>query len=87
MTKYFCPAKLNKNIESTIKEETKLLFQEFGCKVYARVDYIIGKNGKPYFLEVNTLPGMTKTSLYPKSLNSFGLSFESLIKKIIDLSI
>ena len=64
MTKYFCPAKLNKTIESKINEETKLLFQEFGCKVYARVDYIIGKNGKPYFLELNTLPGMTKTSLF-----------------------
>ena len=87
MTKYFCPAKLNNNIESKINEETKLLFHEFGCKVYARVDYIIGKNGKPYFLELNTLPGMTKTSLFPKSLNSAGISFVSLIKKIIDLSL
>ena len=87
MAKYFCPAKLNKNTESAIIECTKLLFQEFGCKVYARVDYIIGKNGKPYFLEVNTLPGLTKTSLFPKSLNSVGLSFGSLIKKIIDLSL
>ncbi len=87
MTKYFCPAKLNNNIESKIAEETKLLFHEFGCEVYARVDYIIGKNGMPYFLELNTLPGMTKTSLFPKSLNSAGMSFSSLIKKIIDLSI
>lgn len=87
MTQYFCPAKLNPNIESIINEETKLLFHEFGCKVYARVDYIIGKNGKPYFLEINTLPGLTKTSLLPKSLNSAGISFVSLIKKIIDLSL
>ena len=87
MTQYFCPAKINHNIESIINEETKLLFNEFGCKVYARVDYIIGKNGKPYFLEVNTLPGMTKTSLLPKSLNFAGLSFISLVKKIIDLSL
>ena len=87
MTQYFCPAKLNYNIESIINEETKLLFHEFGCRVYARVDYIIGKNGKPYFLEINTLPGLTKTSLLPKSLNSAGISFISLIKKIIDLSL
>ncbi len=87
MTKYFCPAKLNNDIESKINEETKLLFHEFGCEVYARVDYIIGKNGMPYFLELNTLPGMTKTSLFPKSLNSAGMSFSSLIKKIIDLSL
>lgn len=87
MTKYYCPAKLNDNIESTICEETRLLFHEFGCKVYARVDYIIGKDNNPYFLEINTLPGMTKTSLLPKSLSSAGLSFRSLIKKIIDLSL
>ena len=87
MTKYFCPAKLNNDIESKINEETKLLFHEFGCEVYARVDYIIGKNGMPYFLELNTLPGMTKTSLFPKSINSAGMSFSSLIKKIIDLSL
>ena len=87
MTKYFCPAKLNHSIESAINEEAKLLFHEFGCEVYARIDYIIGNNGKPYFLEVNTLAGMTKTSLFPKSLKSAGISFVSLIKKIIDLSL
>ena len=43
MTKYICPAKLDKKVESIIKENTKLLFNEFDCKVYARVDYIIGK--------------------------------------------
>ena len=87
MTKYFCPANLNNSIISKISDDTKLLFQEFGCEVYARVDYIIGKNGKPYFLELNTLPGMTKTSLFPKSLNSAGVNFVSLIKKIINLSL
>lgn len=87
MTKYFCPANLNNSIISKINDDTKLLFHEFGCEVYARVDYIIGKNGKPYFLELNTLPGMTKTSLFPKSLNSAGVNFVSLINKIIDLSL
>ena len=87
MTQYYCPAKLNKKLESLINEDTELLFNEFGCKVYARVDYIIGKNGTPYFLEINTLPGMTKTSLLPKSLHSAGLSFVFLMKKIIDLSL
>ena len=87
MTKYICPAKLDKKVESIIKENSKLLFNEFDCKVYARVDYIIGKNDTPYFLEVNTLPGMTKTSLFPKSLDSAGLDFSSLVSKIIDLSL
>ncbi len=87
MTKYFCPAKLNDGITSLIKEDTELLFKEFGCNVYARVDYLIDKYGIPYFLEINTLPGMTSTSLLPKSLASAGISFESLIAKIVNLSL
>ena len=87
MTKYLCPAKLEDDIASLIKEDTELLFKEFGCSVYARIDFLIDNNGAPYFLEVNTLPGMTKTSLLPKSLASAGISFESLIAKIVELSI
>ena len=87
MAEYFCPAKLEIDVIDTIKEETELLFKEFGCNVYARVDYLIDKNGASYFLEVNTLPGMTATSLLPKSLASAGISFDSLIAKIVDLSI
>ena len=80
-------AKLDDYITNLIKEDTQLLFNEFGCSVYARVDYLIDKNGTPYFLEVNTLPGMTSTSLLPKSLASVGISFESLIAKIVKLSL
>ena len=87
MTKYFCPAKLDNKITSLIKEDTQLLFNQFGCNVYARIDYLIDKNGTPYFLEINTLPGMTSTSLLPKSLASRGISFESLISKIVKLSL
>ena len=86
MTKYVCPAKLDDGIASLIQENTQLLFNEFGCDVYARIDYLIDENGIPYFLEINTLPGMTPTSLFPKSLASVGMSFESLISKIVKLS-
>ena len=87
MTEYICPAKLENKLILSINKQTELLFGEFGCNVYARVDYIIGEDGHPYFLEVNTLPGLTKTSLMPKSLGSIGINFESLIAKIVDLSI
>ncbi len=87
MTEYICPAKLENKLVLLINKQTELLFGEFGCNVYARVDYIIGEDGHPYFLEVNTLPGLTKTSLMPKSLGSIGINFESLIAKIVDLSI
>lgn len=87
LTEYHCPAKLGRNLTNSIKEDTELLFNEFGCSVYARIDYLIDENGCHYFLEVNTLPGMTKTSLLPKSLASAGITFDLLIRKIVDLSI
>ena len=87
LTKYFCPAELEPKMTSFIKEDTALLFNEFGCDVYSRIDYIIDNDGFYNFLELNTLPGMTKTSLFPKSVATEGLSFTMLIKKIIELSL
>jgi D-alanine-D-alanine ligase len=56
------------------------------CSVYARVDMIIS-NGEPYVLEINTLPGMTKNSLFPKSAASVGISFSKLLDLIIQYSL
>ena len=86
-SKYICPAKLDNGIARKIREDTELIFNEFGCDVYARIDYIIDHYGHPNFLEVNTLPGMTNTSLFPKSVSKENVSFERLIKKILKLSL
>ncbi len=59
----------------------------FGCNVYGRADFILDNSGELFFLEMNTLPGMTSTSLVPKSANANGVSFEDLIKRILTLSI
>jgi D-alanine-D-alanine ligase len=56
------------------------------CSVYARVDILI-QDGEPYVLEINTLPGMTKNSLFPKSAASVGMSFSELLDNIIQLSL
>tara|TARA_Y100000748_G_scaffold301909_1_gene303016 strand:+ start:940 stop:1830 length:891 start_codon:yes stop_codon:yes gene_type:complete len=87
MTEYICPANLEKNIIVIIQKSTKLLFDCFGCSIYARADFILDHSGVPFFLEMNTLPGMTSTSLVPKSANANGVSFEELIRTIIMLSI
>ena len=58
-----------------------------GCKGYGRIDFIIDKNENYYFLEINTLPGMTSTSLLPIAAKAQGLSFSELVKKIIDLGL
>ena len=67
--------------------DTERLFQALGCEVYSRADYILDESGDYYFLEMNTLPGMTPTSLVPKSMESRGVVFEQLIKNIIKYSI
>ncbi|WP_163192052.1 D-alanine--D-alanine ligase [Clostridium thermarum] len=56
------------------------------CSVYARVDMLI-QDGEPYVLEINTLPGMTKNSLFPKSAAAVGMSFSDLLDNIIQLSL
>ncbi len=87
MSEYSCPADLEQNLVEKIESNTMVLFQNFDCSVYARADYILHKSGVPYFLEMNTLPGMTSTSLVPKSAYARGQSFKKLISSIIELSL
>lgn len=58
----------------------------FYCKAYVRIDMII-HDGVPYVLELNTLPGLTKTSLIPRSTAAKGLNFSDLLDKIIEYSL
>jgi D-alanine-D-alanine ligase len=74
---------LHKEVERMALETYKAL----KCKVYARVDMIINKKGVPYILEVNTLPGMTPASLFPKSASAKGISYSGLLDKIIETSL
>ena len=74
--------KLQKEVEFMALETYKLL----KCSVYARVDMIVS-NGVPYILEVNTLPGMTATSLFPKSVASVGIDYTKFIDLIIEGSL
>jgi len=87
LSEYDCPAKLKKKLVKKIKQNTMMLFKIFDCSVYARADFMLDNSGTPFFLEMNTLPGMTSTSLLPKSANAEGLSFNQLIEKIIKLSL
>ncbi|WP_297519374.1 D-alanine--D-alanine ligase [uncultured Clostridium sp.] len=73
---------LHKEVEQMAFETYKLL----KCSVYARVDMIIS-NGVPYILEVNTLPGMTETSLFPRSVAGAGIDYTSFIDLIIEGSL
>ena len=84
MSSYFCPAKFNDQITSKIKFDSELIFKALGCKGYGRIDYIIDKNMNYYFLELNTLPGMTSTSLLPIAAKALNISFNDLVHKIVN---
>ena len=83
MSSYFCPAKFNNQITSKIQFDSEFIFKALGCKGYGRIDYIIDKNMNYYFLELNTLPGLTATSLLPIAAEALDISFNELIHKII----
>lgn len=77
---------LKDSLQKEINEISRTCWNVFNCKAYVRVDIIIS-DGVPYVLELNTLPGMTQTSLIPRSAKSRGIEFSELLDKIIEYSL
>lgn len=80
---YEFPARISDSLTEQVQEFTETVFQVCGCRDYARVDYIIDSSEKPIFLEINSLPGLTPTSLLPKSVACNGLSFLELLENML----
>ncbi len=83
MTEYIIPAEIPPKIAEHLQHQALLAFNSVGCESYARVDFRLTKDYKTYCLEVNTLPGMTSTSLVPKMAKAAGIGFEELIDRIV----
>lgn len=83
-TQYFCPSGLTPDEEQELGRLALTAFKSVGCSGWGRVDLMRDKAGRFYLLEVNTLPGMTETSLVPMAAKAAGLSFEQLVVKILD---
>lgn len=58
--------------------------QALQCRDFSRVDFVVPEKGEPILLEVNTLPGMTPTSLYPDAAKAVGLSFSELMAHLVE---
>ena len=84
-SKYIIPAKINDILVRSISEAALSVYKAIGCRHYARVDFLL-KGNEFFLLEINTLPGLTSTSLVPKSANHVGLSYRKLVKSIIKLA-
>ncbi|HSP47365.1 MAG TPA: D-alanine--D-alanine ligase [Clostridiaceae bacterium] len=72
-------------LQKEVNQMARDAYAALKCEVYARIDFMV-KDGVPYLLELNTLPGMTKNSLFPKSARGVGLSYKDLISRIIQIS-
>ncbi len=86
-SEYIVPAKIDKKTEELLCAYSLKIHKLTGCGVYSRSDFILSDNGEIFFLEINTLPGFTDTSLFPKAAKAFGLDYNDLINRIIKLSI
>ena len=81
---YIIPSSLDPFVIEKTKSLAKRIFKIMGVRSYARVDFLIQNNQTPWFLELNTLPGLTDHSLLPKSAKYDGISFLGLIEQIIE---
>lgn len=77
---------LEESLQNKLNEYSRMCWNAFNCRAYVRVDFIIS-NGVPYVLELNTLPGLTATSLIPRSAAARGISYSQLLDKLISCSL
>jgi len=84
MTEYIVPARIGEGIAERLKRWSEILCRAIECEGTARVDYIVGGEDAAYFLEVNTIPGMTELSLVPKAAQHIGIGFDELCERLLD---
>ncbi|HEX9020800.1 MAG TPA: D-alanine--D-alanine ligase [Nitrospirota bacterium] len=87
MSEHFFPARIDTDVSERLLEAGLAAHRALGCRGYSRVDFIIDGAGAPYVLEVNTLPGMTATSLLPDIARGVGISFPDLVEEILRLAL
>ncbi|HQR30138.1 MAG TPA: D-alanine--D-alanine ligase [Anaeromyxobacteraceae bacterium] len=83
-TTYHVPARLSPEVTARVSRDAETAFRALGCEGAARVDFIVTPDGTPHILEVNTLPGMTGTSLVPKIAAGRGIPFPELCERLLD---
>lgn len=86
-SQYICPAALSGPELAAVQGAAKKAYDALGIKIYSRVDVLLNSSGNPYVLEVNTIPGMTETSLLPMGAAEAGYDFGSLCVRIAELSL
>lgn len=86
-TQYLIPSGLGAERETELAVLAKRAFALLGCEGWGRVDFMTDAEGQPYFLEINTAPGMTDHSLPPKAARAMGISYEDLVLYVLSLAL
>ena len=86
-TRYLCPAPLSSRLERLLREQSAQAYQVLGCRGAARVDFRIHPNGRPYVLELNTIPGMTERSLLPMAAGQQGMTYDDLVEAMLQAAL
>lgn len=81
-----CPSDISPEAEEKLRAAALAVYHELGLSVYSRADFILDQDGEPWFLEINTLPGMTPTSLLPQEAAAVGIEYPQLCQRILEAS-
>ncbi|NIM05054.1 MAG: D-alanine--D-alanine ligase [Armatimonadetes bacterium] len=84
LSEHVIPAPLPAGQYRRTQEVAGSAFEALGCRDLSRVDFVVPEDGDPIVIEINTLPGMTPTSLYPDAARAAGISFEALVAHLIE---
>ncbi|WP_184663381.1 D-alanine--D-alanine ligase family protein [Texcoconibacillus texcoconensis] len=86
-SEHYVPARISESLTKQLQEQAVSAHRALGCDGYSRVDFILpSEGGAPVILEVNTLPGMTPTSLYPDAARAVGLSYSDMVEKLLNMA-
>ncbi|MCK7575415.1 MAG: D-alanine--D-alanine ligase [Chromatiales bacterium] len=86
-TRYHCPSGLDAEVEARLRELALQAFDVVGASGWGRVDMMLDANGRPFLLEINTVPGMTDHSLVPMAARVAGIDFDDLVWRILETSL
>ncbi|MBR5331491.1 MAG: D-alanine--D-alanine ligase [Akkermansia sp.] len=84
---YICPADITPEETAAVQAAAVAAYNALNVEVYGRVDVLLTDDGKPYVLEINTIPGMTSASLFPKAAAAAGISYGQLCTRIAEVSL
>lgn len=84
-TQEICPGRFSYHEKAKLSEAAAKVHKALHCDHYSRCDFIV-RDGEPYFLEINTLPGLTSESLFPKAAAAVGLDFNQLVRHLVETS-